>query len=370
MTANSTTPHSGGDSALQGSFPALRLDHLERLTDSAGIVQHAFFSVPDLTHGYSIDDQARALIIAIAHTRLRSERLPPQVIYTYLSFLRFAANADGSFHNFLSCNRAWLDERGSDDSQGRALWALGYAARYGPEPGISNAAEALFVASLPAAQKLGSPRTWAFTLFGLHHFLQWRADPSQVLVVRALADRLTHRYAVEASSSWRWFEPTVTYCNGKLPAALLLAYELTGEARYLEVGLSTLSWLLDQLFDSAGRLRVVGQNGWFPRGGAKAAFDEQCVDAQGTIEAALIASRITGQAEWRELALAAFSWFHGRNVHGLPLVDTATGGCYDALTPEGRNQNMGAESIICYLLAYLDLVDSRILTLDGAAPSK
>ncbi len=150
-----------------------------------------------------------------------------------------------------------------------------------------------------------------------------------------------------------------------MPAALLLAHELTGEARYLEVGLSSLEWLMSVLFNAAGELRLVGQNGWYPRGGEKAAFDEQCVDAQGTVEAALIALRVTGDPIWRERALAAFDWFHGLNALGSSLLDTTTWGCYDAITPRGLNENMGAESIVCYLLAYLDLIESGLLTLDG-----
>lgn len=350
------------------TYPPLRLDHLERLTDDTGIMQHALFAVPDLTHGYSIDDQARALIVSLLHARLSGGQHAPRAAYTYMAYLRFAA-IDGSFHNFLSYSRQWLDERSSQDAHGRALWALAYAARHGLDRGLCAAAADLFAAAIDVADAFDAPRAWAFTIFALYH--RWHADRLDALLARTreMADRLVALYDATASPDWRWFESALTYCNGKLPAALLLAHELTGQARYLEVGLGALSWLIDVLFDEQHRLRLVGQHGWYPRGGVKAAFDEQCVDAQGTVEASLIALRVTGDEVWRRRALAAFDWFLGRNVHGVSLIDPITWGCFDGITVTCLNRNMGAESIVCYLLAYLDLVAAGMLTLEGAIPT-
>lgn len=351
------------------TYPPLRLDHLERMTDSTGIMQHALFAVPDPTHGYSIDDQARALIVVLAHARLSGEQHAPRAAYTYASYLRLAATPDGAFHNFLSYSRQWLDERSSQDAHGRALWALAYAMRYGIDRGLSGAANDLFAAAVARVENLDALRAWAFTIYALYHRLH--AEPNETLLakVRLLADRLVALYDATAGPDWYWFEDTLTYCNGKLPGALLLAHELTGEQRYRDVGLTALTWLMTVLFDDQDRLRLVGQNGWYPRGGVKAAFDEQCVDAQGTVEAARIALRVTGDHAWRVRALAAFDWFVGRNVHGIALVDSSTWGCFDGITVERLNRNMGAESIVCYLLAYLDLVAADILTLDGAIPA-
>jgi hypothetical protein len=350
------------------AYPALHLDHLERMTDCTGITQHALHALPDPTHGYSVDDQARALIVALAHANLSGRQRAPRAAYTYLAYLRLAANPDGSFHNFLSYGRQWLDERGSGDAQGRVLWALGYAMRYGLEDGLIGAAGEIFAAAIRATPALGAPRSWSFALFGLYHRLQTGPDSELLALVHDLAGRLVTCYEATASSDWRWFEPHLTYCNGKMPAALLQAHELTGEARYLEVGLEALTWLMGVLFDQAGELRLVGQNGWYPRGGVKAAFDEQCVDAQGTVEAALIALRVTGHPAWRDHALAAFDWFVGRNVQRASLIDPVTWGCFDGIMPDRLNRNMGAESILCYLLAYLDLVAAGLLTLEGALP--
>jgi hypothetical protein len=286
-----------------------------------------------------------------------------------MAYLRCAATADGSFHNFLAYSRQWLDERGSQDAHGRALWALAYATRHGLDRGLIGAASDLFHAAIEAADAFDAPRAWAFTIFALYH--RWHAVHLDSLLsqARRLADRLLAIYEATAGPGWLWFEPTLTYCNGKLPAALLLAHELTGEPRYREVGLTALSWLMGVLFDQQGRLRLVGQDGWYPRGGVKAAFDEQCVDAQGTVEAALIALRVTGDDAWRRRALAAFDWFLGRNVHGVSLIDPYTWGCFDGITAKRLNRNMGAESIVCYLLAYLDLAAADILTLEGAIPA-
>ena len=334
------------------------------MTDGTGLVQHALYSVPDPVHGYSVDDQARALMVCVAHAHLSGAPLPREA-YIYLSYIRYAARKDGTFHNFLGYDRRWLDDRGSDDAQGRVLWALAHAARYSPEPRFAGAAAYLFASSQPVISILAYPRSWAFTIFALSHRVHNPGGEVLLKQARELADRLVERFDAEASPEWRWFEDSVIYCNGSMPAALLLAHEMTGEARYREIGLCSLEWLVSVLFNDAGELRLVGQNGWYPRGGEKAAFDEQCVDAQGTVEAALIALRVTGDPVWRERALAAFDWFHGRNALGSPLLDTTTWGCYDAITPRGMNENMGAESIVCYLLAYLDLVDSGVLTLDG-----
>jgi hypothetical protein len=346
-------------------FPALRLDHLERLTDGTGIMQHALYSVPDPLHGYSVDDQARALIAVLAHARLAGAAQPPPRAYTYLAYLRYAAMSEGRFHNFLSYDRQWLDDGGGEDARGRALWALGYAARHGLDQGLRDAAATLLVDGLVAMRSLRAPRAWAFTIFGLYHYLKYRPEPALQSLLCDLANRLATCYERTAAPDWPWFEDRLTYCNAKLPAALLLANEVTGEARFREVGLAASSWLMEVLFDDSGVLHLIGQDGWYPRGGTRAAYDEQCVDAQGTVELALIAGRISGDHSWQERALAAFAWFHGRNAPGLALIDPATWGCYDGLRSNGVNRNMGAESIICYLLAYLDLVGAGLLTLNG-----
>jgi hypothetical protein len=348
-------------------YPPVRLDHLERLTDDTGIIQHALHSVPDPLHGYSIDDQARALIVVLAHANQSGHQRAPRAAYTYMSFLR-NATTDGAFHNFLSYSRDWLDEKGSADSHGRALWALGYTTRFGIERGLAEAAAELFDSAITLAKAFEWPRAWAFTLFGLYHRYRASNDAALVQLAHYLAARLVSCFEEVAETNWLWFESQLTYCNAKLPAALLLAYEVTGERKYRDVGLAGLTWLRTVLLNEAGELRLVGQRGWYPRNGIKASFDEQCVDAQGFVEASLIAARVTGDTQWHHDAIKAFNWFIGRNVHGLSLIDSVTWGCFDGITESRLNRNMGAESIVCYLLAYLELVRDGLLTLEGAVP--
>ena len=349
-------------------YHPFHLDHIERLTDDTGIMQHATFSVPDPRHGYSIDDQARALMVVLAHTNAARSAYAPKAAYTYTAYLQYAATQSGWFHNFLSFGRAWLDERGSDDCYGRAMWALGYAQRFGVERGLTGAAAELFSAQARQLESLTWPRSQAFALFGLYHRLQVESSAYLLGTVHVLANQLADRFDAASSPDWLWFEDTLTYCNAKLPAALLLAFELTGNARYLKIGTTALRWLSGVVFEADGELRLVGQDGWYPRGGAKAAIDEQCVDAQGIVEAAIIAERVTGDSQWRQRAVAACDWFLGRNVHRVSLVDPETWGCYDGITRTHVNNNMGAESTLCYLLAYLALVEVGALTLEGAVP--
>jgi len=349
-------------------YPPLRLDHLERLTDSTGVLQHALHAVPDPRHGYSIDDQARALIVVLAHAGVSGLQRAPRAAYTYLSYIGFAETPHGSFHNFLSYNRTWLDEHASADAHGRALWALGYASRFGIDRGLADAASDLFDQAAAGVSLSPWIRPWAFTIFGLYHRIQARPDASLSGLLQTLANQLVGRFDATAGPTWRWFEDVLTYCNAKLPAALLLAYEITGERRYLEVGLTALEWLFTVVAGPTGIVRLVGQAGWYPRGSVKAPFDEQCVDAQGLVEAAIIAYRVSKEQAWRDNAWRAFDWFFGHNVHGVSLIDPATWGCFDGITVDRLNRNMGAESIVCYLLAYLDLVAAHMLTLDGAVP--
>ncbi len=349
-------------------YPPLRLDHLERLTDDTGIMQHAIYAVPDRRHGYSIDDQARALIVVLAHANLAGCKRAPERAYVYAAYLQHAASPSGGFHNFLSFGRTWLDERGSDDCYGRAIWALGYAQRFGMDRGLTELAAELFASQADQLEGLSYPRSQAFALFGLYHRLKVEPNRFLLATARRLADRIVQRFNATSSPDWLWFEDSLTYCNAKLPAALLLAFELTGYAGYLSIATTALRWLFSVVFNGDGELRLVGQDGWYPRNGVKAAFDEQCVDAQGIVEAATIAERITGEAHWRRDAMAAFGWFLGRNVRRIPLVDTITWGCYDGIMSDRLNDNMGAESTVCYLLAYLSLVEAGALTLEGTMP--
>lgn len=338
-------------------YPPLTLDHLHRLTDDVGIIQHAIYSVPDPHHGYSLDDNARALIVALKHHRLSGEVESLDLAYKYLGFIRYAQTPDGRFRNFLAYDRRWLEEEGSEDSYGRALWSLGYAMSSDIPSGLVRAARDIFDAALPWLDSLCSPRARAFALLGLHWRYQALAHEEDLQYLRREADILLQNYRDAARNDWHWYEEYFTYCNGKLPQGLLVAYQDTKAEEYLDVACRTLDFLLEILFVN-DRLELIGQAGWYPRTGERAFFDQQPVDAEATVEACLKAYRITGKARYYDLAFRAFEWFLGRNRLELPLYDPDTGGCYDGLEPSGVNQNQGAESTISYLLSYLLLVEN------------
>ena len=332
--------------------------------------------MPDPKSGYTTDDNARALIVALKHHRLFGNSESLEGARRYLAFLRYAQNREGKFHNFLSYNREWQDWEGSQDCQGRAVWALGYAAARAPEQGMREAASRMLSETFVWVDQLAPPRARANAILGLaevadHPTLGEAAQRS----LRTLADGLVALYERTATPDWRWFELGLTYDNGRMPEALLSAYQVTGEATYREVALESLDFLLEVLFPD-GVLDLIGNDGWYHRGGRRAYFDQQPIDAEGTVAVCLRAHAVTGEARYRELAERAFQWFLGRNRVGVPLYDAETGGCYDGLHPHGVNGNQGAESTLAYLLARLALEEqTRIEAHDGrkdpyeAAPS-
>lgn len=342
---------------IMDGYPSLKLDHLRRLTDDVGIIQHAIYTVSDRRHGYSLDDNARALIVALKHHRLSGEVESLSLADKYLSFIRYAQTPDGRFHNFLTYDRRWLEEEGSEDSYGRALWSLGYAMASDVPSGLGRAAQDIFDAALPWLDSLGSPRARAFALLGLHWRYQALSDERDLQHLCRHADVLLQNYRDTARKDWPWYEEYLTYCNGKLPQALLVAYQDTKVEEYLATARRSLDFLLEILFVN-DRLELIGQAGWYPRGGPRAFFDQQPVDAEATVEVCLEAHRVTGKTCYYDLAFRAFEWFLGRNRLGLPLYDSDTGGCYDGLEPNAVNQNQGAESTISYLLSYLLLLEN------------
>jgi hypothetical protein len=278
--------------------------------------------------------------------------------YKYLSFMRYAQTPDGRFRNFLAYDRNWLEPEGSEDSYGRALWGLGYAmVNKDVASGLARAAQDVFDAALPWLDGLRSPRASAFALLGLHWRYRTLARGEDLERIHRHADIMLEHYRDTAWDDWQWYEEYLTYCNGTLPQALLVAYQDTKEEEYLVTGCRSLDFLLETLFVN-GRLELIGQAGWHPRKGPRAFFDQQPVDAEATVEVCLEAYRVTGKARYYDLAFRAFEWFLGRNRLGLPLYDPDTGGCYDGLAPEGINQNQGAESTLSYLLSYLLLMEN------------
>jgi glycosyltransferase involved in cell wall biosynthesis len=339
-------------------LPQVKLDHLKLLTDDVGILQHAKFVVPDRSHGYCTDDNARALIaVLMAYDLLSEDRELVELACRYLAFVNHAFDTgNGRFHNLMGYDRKWLDQESTDDTQGRAIWGLGMAVALAKSESLVGAALNIFEQALPMATDLRSPRAVAFALVGIHAYLRRFSGDSEARRVRAtLAEFLFGIYQAQATEDWPWIEDTVTYSNGKIPQALLLSGQWLQRGDMTEASLRSLAWLLEIQTDPEGHFVPIGNHGWFSRDGHRARFDQQPVEAQNMIEACIEAYRVTGDREWILKARCCFDWFLGRNDLHVPLYDYKTGGCCDGLTPDGPNQNRGAESTVAWLVSLLTL---------------
>jgi len=339
-------------------LPELKLTHLSRMTDSTGVFQHAIFSVPNFSEGYCTDDNARAFILAVLMGELSDDaEVERSLASTSAAFLHHAFDpASGRFHNHMSFDRHWLDEQGSEDSHGRALWALGVAVGRSQLRTFQMMAGQLFARALPALTEFSSPRAWAFGLLGMHEYLRRLSGDSQVNQAReALTTRLMELYERHAHADWQWFEEELSYDNARLSHALIVSGRATGQQAVLNRGLETLRWLTEQQTTAQGHLRPIGSNGFYHRGGARANFDQQPIEAQATVAACLEAHRATGDLRWYEQAEHAFDWFIGGNDLGLELYVPETGGCRDGLHVDRVNGNQGAESTLAFLLSLVEM---------------
>ncbi len=340
------------------ALPPLRLDHLSRMTDATGIFQHALYNVPDYHHGYCTDDNARAFILMnwLDEAGVKpADKTLEGLATTYLAFLAAALNRDTArFRNFMGHSRQWLEPMGSEDSHGRALWALGTGAGRSRNQGRKHLSAELFEIGLQRAETFSSPRTWAFTLLGIHEYLQYFPTNQEVLITRGiLTSKLVNLYQQHASEDWPWFEGSATYDNARLCQALILNGPTHPEA--LEIGLTSLRWLASIQRTQAGHFRPIGSDGFYVQDGARADFDQQPVEAQAMVSACLAAFRATADPTWTREAKRAFEWFLGRNDLALPLYDASNGGCCDGLHPGRVNENQGAESTLAFHLSLAEM---------------
>ncbi len=339
-------------------LPELKLNHLSRMTDSTGIFQHAIFSVPNFSQGYCTDDNARAFVLSVLLSELGADPESVRTLATTCAaFLHHAFDPiTKRFHNFLSFNRDWLDERGSEDCHARALWALGVGVGRSPHRSFQILAGQLFALALPAVTEFTSPRAWAFGLIGIHEYLRrLKGDSVVTQTLDMLTSRLLELFERTAQPDWRWFEDELAYDNAKLAHALILSGRGTGKKRVLERGLEALRWLTELQMSEQGHFRPIGTNGFYRRDGVRANFDQQPIEAQATVSACLEAYRATSDSYWYQQAERAFDWFLGWNDLGLELYSPATGGCRDGLHVDRVNQNQGAESTLAFLLSLVEM---------------
>jgi glycosyltransferase involved in cell wall biosynthesis len=351
-------------------LPELNTAHLLNMTDNTGILQHAIFSVPNTREGYTTDDNARALIV--------SNSLNESILYgngtdyaklsqRYLAFLWLAFNSDiGRFRNFLGYDRKWLEEVGSEDSHGRALWALGAVLGHSQDAGLRGAAGRLFQAALPATLTFSSPRAWAFSVLGIQAYLDWFPGDRAVQGTRnLLANRLLNLYEQNCTATWQWYEKSLSYSNASLAHALILTGWRSENKKMIASGIESLTWLVTVQQQGDEALFIpIGSNGFYSEGKEKARFDQQPLEACVTVSACLETYRLTHEQHWREKAQHAFLWFLGKNDLQVPLYDAVTGGCRDGLHPDRVNENQGAESTLSFLMSLLEMQEEKIINMN------
>jgi len=339
-------------------FPPLKLDHLIKMSDHTGIFQHAIYNVPNYHEGYCTDDNARAFIFTV----LLQEMTGPQpemerLASSYLAFLWYAFDANTCrFRNFMNHHREWIERAGSEDSHARALWAVGTALGRSGNEGHRNLCALLFQRGLPPVARFSSPRAWAFALLAIHEYLRAFSGDRVVSQMRdVLAGQLVALFRANTSPGWQWFERIVTYDNAKLSHALILSGHWTSHGDMLEIGLSSLRWLLEAQTAESGHFAPIGCHGFWQRGGERARFDQQPLEAHACVSACLEAYAITRDDYWKRAADRCFEWFLGRNDLGQSLYDPKTGGCRDALLQDHLNQNQGAESSLAFYLSRAEI---------------
>jgi len=338
--------------------PPLKLDHLFKMSDHTGIFQHAIYNVPNYHEGYCTDDNARAFIFTVL---LREIGEPPAEIErlssTYLAFLWYAFDANTCrFRNFMNHHREWIERAGSEDSHARALWAVGTALGRSRDEGHRNLCALLFQRGLPPVARFSSPRAWAFALLAIHEYLRTFAGDRIVGQMRnVLAGQLVGLFRANSLPGWQWFERIVTYDNAKLSHALILSGHWTSNGEMLEIGLSSLRWLLEAQTAEGGHFAPIGCHGFWAQGQERARFDQQPLEAHAMVSACLEAYSVTHDEFWHVAAGRCFEWFLGRNDLGQPLYDLMTGGCRDALLQDRLNQNEGAESSLAFYLSLAEI---------------
>lgn len=332
-------------------LPPISLNHLKRLTDRVGILQHTKYSVPDRREGYASDDNARALVVLLQSPNIRRKPSLLRLVETYLSFLVQMQKPDGSFHNFMGYDQRPKDEAGSPDSTGRALWACGVTVSSDIPAGFRSIAKEMFDRGLPHVFSTPYLRAKAYAILGLCRYAKaYPQDANVAANVLTLSNSLCAAYEANSSDTWRWFEPILTYANPRIPQSLLLSFRTTGDSRFLKIAEEALDFLISvEMTD--GTFVPVGNRGWYTKGGKKPLYDQQPIEASCMVEAAVTAFRVTSGEKYVDVAKRAFNWFTGKNTDGVRLYESATGACFDGITPQGVNLNQGAESTISYLLA-------------------
>ena len=337
-------------------LPEFSLAHIRRMTDWTGIIQHAKYGIPNLKEGYCLDDNARALLMVLMAYRQKKDPIALELLPVYLSYIHYMQNKDGTFRNFLSFKRDYLDEVGSEDSFGRAVWALGYLLGNSPNDAYYQSGRMIFFEASPNFEKLQSLRGIANTIIGICYYLMLnKSDESMTEVLRKLTFRIIDQYDVESSSEWKWFEPILCYDNAILPLSLFYASEFIKEEKVLNTAIDSMNFLISiNLKD--GYLSLIGNQKWYRKGGDRANFAQQPVDAMAMVLMFYQAFIVTRDKQYLNYMYTSFMWFLGENDLRMNLYDFETNGCCDGIEEYGINRNQGAESSLAYLISHLRIL--------------
>ncbi len=337
-------------------LPPINIKHLTRLTDRFGIIQFANQTTPDIRSGYTLDDNARALLACAMHYEKFKEYKQLKMIKTYLKYIDFVRGKDGKLYNFVNKSKI-IDSNWSEDAQGRALWALGYISSMKDIPeDFKKKADEIFLDSLAAASIMKSPRAIAFTITGLYYYNKNKNSSYIISNIKKLANFLIDLFKKTATNEWQWFEQYLTYSNSKLPEALFYAYDVTKNNIYSDIASKSLNFLISQTFDKDIFIPI-GQKGWYFKDKERSYFDQQPIEAGDTVHTLITAYKITKNERYKQCAYNAFQWFLGKNILQQTVYNDRTGGCHDGLGENAINLNQGAEATTSYLIARFSLMD-------------
>ncbi len=339
-------------------LPPIKIDYLKTLTDDTGVFQHAKYCTPKRNEGYTTDDNARALIACTRYQRLKKDSQTEALANVYLAFLNHMQKPEGNFHNYLSYERTFQDTDVSEDCMGRVLWACGCTVNSTLPKHMKMVAKEIFDKDLPWIWKSLSLRFYASAILGLSQYYQALQDNNAKVSIEKLADSLIQNYQDNVKGDWRWFEPSLTYDNARLPQALFEANKVIGEKKYLDVAKESTDFLFKtQMINDV--FVPIGNDGWYKHGENRAIYDQQPLEAAAMVEASVGAFYATNDKSYLKIANRAFEWFLGRNSLKTSLYCPETTGCFDGLTSEEVNLNQGAESSISYLMARLKIEELK-----------
>lgn len=340
------------------TLPPFQLDHVQRLTDDTGIIQHAKYGIPNLKEGYCLDDNARALLMVLMAYKRNKHPLALRLSPTYLSYINYMQNETGVFRNFMSFNRSFLDEIGSEDAFGRAIWSLGYLLGNAPNDAYYQTGREIFFDAVPNFSELKSVRGIANTIVGVCHYLKSNpSDEGMIEVLRDLSDKLVMAFERHQEPDWAWFESMLAYDNGFLPLALLHAAEFIKDEKVTRIAFQSMDFLADITLQN-GYLSIVGNEEWYKQNGAQSTFAQQPLDALAMVLMYHQAFRLTKNQAYISKLYTCFMWFLGENDLRISLYDFETKGCCDGLESYGVNRNQGAESTLAYLISHLSVLEA------------